>query len=61
MCMDQGAFLLIDGEEETALEHVASILSTEQGLRLVDVFGKTREVKGTIGEIDLLNKRIVLA
>ncbi len=61
MCLDHGTFLLIDGDEETPLEHVASILTANGRLKLVDVFGKSREIKGTIGEIDLMNKRIVLS
>lgn len=61
MCLDHGSFLLIDGEEETPLEHVASILSGNGELKLVDVLGKVRVVSGVIGEIDLLNRRIVLA
>jgi len=61
MCLDHGSFLLVSGEEETSLEHVASILSTGGHLRIVDIFGKTRDVAGQIGEVDLLNRRIVLA
>lgn len=61
MCLDHGSFLLIQGEEETTLEHVASILLGDGRLKLVDAFGKTTEVAGTIREIDLMNKRVVLA
>jgi len=61
MCLDHGSFLLVAGEEETSLEHVASILTAGGQLKIVDVFGQTREVAGQIGEIDLLNRRIVLA
>lgn len=61
MCLDHGSFLLVNGEEETSLEHVACILPAGERLRIVDIFGKSREVAGCIGEIDLLNRRIVLA
>lgn len=61
MCMDQGAFVLISGDEEITLENIASLLPTATGLKLVDVFGKSREVNGKLEEIDLLNRRIVLA
>lgn len=61
MCMDNGPFLLIQGEEETSLEHVASILVREGGLRLIDLVGKTTDITGTIVEVDLMNGRIVLA
>jgi predicted RNA-binding protein len=61
MCLDHGTFLLVNGEEETPLDHVAAILAQGGRLRLVDVLGASREVAGTIGEIDLLNRRIILA
>ena len=61
MCLDHGSFLLVAGDEETSLEHVASVLPTGGRLKIVDIFGQTREVDGQIGEIDLLNRRIVLA
>jgi predicted RNA-binding protein len=60
MCLDNGTFLLISNDEEVSLEHVASILPISGGLKLVDVFGKSREIQGSISEIDLLNKRIVI-
>lgn len=61
MCLDHGSFLLIQGEDETTLEQVASILLGDGRLKLVDVFGKTTEVAGTVREIDLMNRRVVLA
>lgn len=60
MCLDNGTFLLVSKNEETSLEHVASILPVDGGLKLVDVFGKIRNFSGSISEIDLLNKRIVI-
>lgn len=61
MCLNDGHFLLVQGEAETALEDVASLLVVNGGLRLVDVFGKHRDIAAAIQEIDLLNNRIVLA
>ncbi|AMV73169.1 hypothetical protein JCM30471_15780 [Desulfuromonas carbonis] len=61
MCLDHGSFLLVQGDKETPLEHVATLLPGTGNLRLVDVYGKMREIAGTIEEIDLLNRRIVLA
>jgi predicted RNA-binding protein len=61
MCLDHGTFLLINGDEEVPLGNIASILPGDGRLRLLDVFGKSVDISGTIGEIDLLNKRIVLA
>jgi predicted RNA-binding protein len=60
MCLDNGTFLLISKDEEIPLEQVSAILSNDGSLKLVDGFGKCREISGNIREIDLLNKRIVL-
>lgn len=61
MCLNDGHFLLVQGETETSIENVASLLVVNSGLRLVDVFGKHRDIAAVIQEIDLLNNRIVLA
>ncbi|WP_305044162.1 CooT family nickel-binding protein [Geoalkalibacter sp.] len=61
MCLDPGGFHLIFGKEERDLHHIASILPGKNGLRLIDAFGKTEEISGRIEEIDLLNRRIVVA
>ena len=61
MCLDDGPYLLIRGEEETPLNDVASVLALPGKLRLIDVFGKHEDIDGSIQEIDLLNRRIVLA
>lgn len=61
MCMNDGPFLLVEGDRESALDDIASLLVLNGQLRLVDVFGKQRELAGSIQEIDLLNRRIVLA
>ena len=60
MCLNDGHFLLVQGDQETALEDVASLLVVKDKVRLVDVFGKHRDIDATIQEIDLLNNRIVL-
>ncbi len=61
MCMDHGSFLLVDGDREIPLENVSSIMVVGNELRMIDIFGKTSDLDGRIGEIDLLNRRIVLA
>ena len=60
MCLNDGHFLLVQGDQETALEDVASLLVVNDKVRLVDVFGKHRDIDASIQEIDLLNNRIVL-
>ncbi|MDO3378791.1 CooT family nickel-binding protein [Geoalkalibacter halelectricus] len=61
MCLDPGCFHLVHGNEERDLQHITSILPGKTGLRLIDAFGKIEEVAGAIEEIDLLNRRIVIA
>ena len=60
MCLNDGHFLLVQGDQETALKDVASLLVVNDKVRLIDVFGKHRDIDATIQEIDLLNNRIVL-
>ena len=61
MCLNDGHFLLVQGDQETVLEDVASLLNINGKVRLIDVFGKHRDIDATNQEIDLLNNRIVLA
>ena len=61
MCLDYGPFKLINGDQETELQDIASIMVQADGLKLIDSFGKTSSLDGQISEIDLLNQRIVLA
>jgi len=61
MCLNDGPFLLIQEERETPLQDVASVVVSDGRLRLIDVFGKQSDVDGSIREIDLMNRRIVLA
>jgi len=60
MCLNDGHFLLIQNDRETPLDEIAAILPVDGKLLLVDVLGKRREIAGSILEIDLLNKRIVV-
>ncbi len=60
MCLNDGHFLLVQGDQETVLEDIASLLVVSDKVRLIDVFGKHRDIDATIQEIDLLNNRIVL-
>ena len=61
MCLNDGPFLLIENDRETSLDDVASLMVTAGKIRLIDVFGKHRELDGHIEEVDLMNRRIVLA
>jgi len=61
MCLDYGPFKLIENEQETDLDNIATILVQNDGLKLIDSFGKTSQLAGRVSEIDLLNQRIILA
>ena len=61
MCLNDGHFLLVQDDQETALVDVASLLMINGKLRLIDVFGKHHDIDAAIQEVDLLNNRIVLA
>jgi predicted RNA-binding protein len=61
LCLNDGHFLLIHNEQETALVDIASLLALNGKVHLIDVFGKHRDIAGAIQEIDLLNNCIVLA
>ena len=60
MCIDNGPFLLVQGDQEESLAEINSILVLADGLKLVDVYGKTRTLTGKINEIDLLARRVVI-
>ena len=60
MCFNDGSFLLIQDDKESSLDNIATIIPGNNSLKMIDVYGKTNEVVGTIEEIDFLNNRIVL-
>ena len=61
MCFNEGSFLLIQGDNESSLDNVATIIPGDNSLKTIDVYGKTNEIVGKIEEIDFLNNRIVLS
>lgn len=60
MCMDTGPFELTYGDDTTPLAEAASIIQTDQGLVLIDLLGNKQPLEGSLAEIDLLNRRIIL-
>ena len=44
MCFNDGSFLLVQGDTETTLEHVATILPGSTSLKLIDIYGKSDPV-----------------
>ena len=60
MCMDTGPFELVRDDSVTPLAEAASIVQTDQGLFMIDLLGNKQPLAGTLSEIDLLNRRIIL-
>ena len=59
MC-EANAYLLKDGKEELLLEAV-DVLETDDGqVRIANIFGEQKVVKGTIRGMSLVNHRILL-
>lgn len=61
MCFNDGSFLLVQGDNETTLDNIATILPGKESIKTIDIYGKTAEISGTIEEIDFLNNRIVIS
>lgn len=60
MC-EANAYLRNGEQEELFLEQVDIIEPYEEGLRLVDIFGKQKFINARIRDMNLLNHRIILA
>lgn len=61
MCSDHGPILLVRGDQEESLAEISTIQVVAEGLKLVDVYGKSHTILGRISEIDLLGRRVVIA
>lgn len=59
MC-EANAFVKKGDSEELFMEQVDIIEPSEDGLRLVDIFGKQKMVKAKIKDMNLLNHKIIL-
>lgn len=59
MC-EANAFLKEGTEEVLFMESVDVIEPHEEGLKLVDIYGKQKFIKATIKDMSLLNHRILL-
>jgi len=60
MSLNDGLFLPVQDDHEIAVQDVTPLLILSDKVLLVDLFGKHRDINGTIQQIDLLNNRIVL-
>ena len=59
MC-EANAFVKSGEQEELFMEQVDIIEPFQDGLRLVDIFGKQKLIRARIKDMNLLNHRIIL-
>ncbi|OIP89892.1 MAG: RNA-binding protein [Syntrophobacteraceae bacterium CG2_30_61_12] len=59
MC-EANAYLLKDGKEELLLEAVDVVETDDGQVRIANIFGEQKVVKGTIRGMSLVNHRILL-
>jgi predicted RNA-binding protein len=59
MC-EANAYIKNNGQEELFMESVDVIEPYEDGLKLVDIFGRQKFIKAKIKDMTLLNHRILL-
>lgn len=59
MC-EATAYILKDGQEELLLPDVDIIEPEEDGLRLVNILGEQKVIKGVIFRLSLVNHKVIL-
>jgi len=59
MCQT-AAYIVRDGVEELVLQDVISVVPSEGGVRLVNLFGEEKTVPGRVRQIDLLAHRVII-
>ncbi|MGA7579307.1 MAG: CooT family nickel-binding protein [Desulfobaccales bacterium] len=59
MC-EAAAYVLRNGQEELLLPDVDIIEPEGDGLRLVNILGEQKVIKGNIERLDLVNHKIIL-
>ena len=59
MCQST-AFVLSNGKEEVVMRDVALVEPREREVRLVDLFGEEKLVKGKIIRINLMEHKIII-
>lgn len=60
MC-EANAYLLSDGKEDLVLEAVDTVELTDEGIKLVNIFGEQKIIKARIKGMSLVEHRIELA
>ena len=59
MC-EAAAYLLKDGQEELLLESVDQLESSNGEVKMVNIFGEQKEIKGKIRLLSLVDHKIIL-
>ncbi|MGA8572570.1 MAG: CooT family nickel-binding protein [Desulfobaccales bacterium] len=59
MC-EAAAYVLRNGQEELLLPDVDIIEPEGDGLRLVNIFGEQKVIRGNIERVNLINHKIIL-
>lgn len=54
------AYVVEDGREVTVLQDVVSVVPVADTIRMVNLFGEEKMVRGRIKQIDLLAHRILI-
>ena len=54
------AYVVEDGKELPVLQDVVSVVPVEDAVRMVNLFGEEKMVRGRIKQIDLLAHRILI-
>lgn len=59
MC-ESTVYILRNGTEEIFFEHVDTLENDNGEIRLVDLFGETKKMRGTIKQFSLIDHKILL-
>jgi predicted RNA-binding protein len=59
MC-EANAYLIKDGKEELLLEALDKVEPDEGKLRLTNIFGEQKFIKGTITRLSLVDHRVII-
>jgi predicted RNA-binding protein len=54
------AYIVEEGKEVAVLQDVVSVVPMEGGIRMVNLFGEEKVIRGRIRQIDLLTHRILI-
>lgn len=59
MC-EASAYIITDGEPELLMDFVDKVLPDESGIRLINIFGDQKIIRGKIHSLSLVDHRIYI-